>query len=291
LASAAGLVDHKRETVVLLVLIVLSFVLMAADQGGRLRTARALRVYVLGPFEKTGSLVSTLLELRRENEQLADLALKASIEKALLEEEEVKKQSGSDLKGYAGSSGLDLLLARVVARSTERFAYNLTIDKGEKDGLEVEMPVLSSDGVVGKLGQVFGRYSIVDLITSGRCSVAARIRRTRIHGIVSWDGSVGALKMRDVPIGEDVIVGDEVFSSGMGGIFPAGLRLGTVRKVGAAEDDFLKDIIVEPSVRISRLEEVTVLRSSKQTERLLRVFTEGEHRPAVSTKMHTASEY
>ncbi|MDI6808710.1 MAG: rod shape-determining protein MreC [Candidatus Eisenbacteria bacterium] len=291
MASATSLFDRKRETTVLLVLIFLSFTLMAADQGGRLRTARALRVFVLGPFEMTGSFVSTVLELKRENEQLADLAVKASVEKELLLEENLRKQSGMDMKEFAHSSGLDLVLARVVARSTERFASTLTIDKGKKDGLTPEMPVLSSDGVAGKLGQVFGQYSIVDLITSGRCSVAARLRRTRVHGIVSWESSVGALKMKYVPVGEDVREGDEVFSSGMGGVFPGGLKLGTVRKVGVAEDTFLKDIVVEPSVRIARLEEVTVLRSSKQMGSLLKVFTESERGPAGSSRMSKASEY
>jgi rod shape-determining protein MreC len=105
----------------------------------------------------------------------------------------------------------------------------------------------------------------VQLITDPVSAAGALMQRTRVTGIVV--GNLGAgLRVRYLPLLADVVVGDEVVTSGMGGIFPKGIPVGRVTAVERTSGALFQEAVLQPKVDLGRLEEVVVLMNAEQRE-------------------------
>jgi len=151
-----------------------------------------------------------------------------------------------------------LIPAEIIAVSPTSLFKSILIDAGTQKGVSRNMPVISPSGVIGKtIASDYGS-STVQLLLDPGCKVAARIQRSRAMGIVEHlEGS--QLSLTNVPSDQDVVVGDTVISSGLGGIFPQGLFIGTVTKSESKEGDMFREISISPGADFSILEEVFVL--------------------------------
>lgn len=138
----------------------------------------------------------------------------------------------------------------------------LLINRGASAGLQQNMPVITAEGVVGKTLTCTEWVSTVLLATDVNNGVSARVARSRVWGILTGGGSLAdgrpALEMQHISSLDDVEPGDLVVTSGLDGIYPAGLALGTVVSVDGGPG-LSKRVRVEPEVEMSRLEEVLVL--------------------------------
>lgn len=203
-------------------------------------------------------------ELRAQNEQLrrdAAAALrKANDIEALEELAALRQQTSADTIG-----------ARVIATSLAQAfrVVKLRLDRGDGE-VEIGMPVITSKGLVGRIQATYGRYSDVLLLTDARSSVEVVVKRTgrlgNMTGCRESDhcvGNVGKLEWleRSSEPGDDVVVkaGDELYTSGASGAFPAGLKVGTVTKVKTRDFQMFEEVEVEPAVDLSRVRAVLVL--------------------------------
>lgn len=157
------------------------------------------------------SEVRTLKSFERENEQL----------RAIL--------------GFASQAQRDLIPAEVIARSRDGWWQTLRLNKGSEHGVMPDQAVISVDGLVGRVASVSARTAEVLLLSDPTCRVAAQILRTGAFGIVAgrgpqWDGSV-VCRMEFINKNIPVRPGDEVITSGLGGVFPRGLLIGYVDRV------------------------------------------------------------
>jgi len=153
----------------------------------------------------------------------------------------------------------NLVAASVVARSLDRLGGSLTIDKGTSDGVEPGRAVLTPDGLVGRAERSTPHETRVLTLLNRDCAVAARIERSRVDGVLEWEfGSQPVLNLHYVSSQEDVKVGDRVVTSGLGGIFPVGIRIGTVAKVALDPNGLMKEILVDPAVNFRSVEEILV---------------------------------
>jgi rod shape-determining protein MreC len=119
--------------------------------------------------------------------------------------------------------------------------------------------VVTPDGLVGRVERLTPHGARVLTLLHRDCSVAVRLTRSRVQGVVQWQyGDEPILELLYVPFQEDVKPGDLVETSGLGGLFPAGVRVGTVARVGMAENGLLKSVSIRPAVRFESLEEVLV---------------------------------
>src|SRR5207249_8578794 len=149
--------------------------------------------------------------------------------------------------------------ARAVARSLDRLGGSLTIDKGEKDGILPNRAVLTPDGLVGRVDRSTSHEARVLTLLHRDCSVAVRVGRSRVDGVVQWEfGDRPMLSLLYVSAREDVQAGDDVLTSGLGGIFPEGVRVGSVTKVNVAENGLMKEVQVRPAVNFRSLEDVLI---------------------------------
>ncbi|HOB87676.1 MAG TPA: rod shape-determining protein MreC [Bacillota bacterium] len=205
-------------------------------------------------------------ELKQENERLRrELAF---LEGQLLELQELQKENYRyrQLLEFQENSSLDLLPAQVIGRDPSQWFGMITISRGYRDGIRKEMPVITDRGLVGMVYSVSPNSSQVILLTDPRLAVSALIQRSRDPGIVgiveNYPKEPALLRMTNLPPDCNVQPGDTVISSGLGGVFPKGLPIGTVKEVGEDQYGLVKYVVVEPRINFNRLEEVLVVRGS-----------------------------
>ena len=137
----------------------------------------------------------------------------------------------------------------------------MTIDKGSSDGFAINMPVCNSAGVIGQIIEVSANTSTVRLITDENSGVSAMVQSTRAQGILQGQPD-GTLRLEYVTTDADVQEGDIIVTSGIGGVYPKGLPLGTVSTVVREENATYYTITVTPaSSDTENNEEVLVITS------------------------------
>ncbi len=160
--------------------------------------------------------------------------------------------------------------ATVIGRdATNRFA-SFTIDKGSLAGVEVADPVINSDGLVGIVWEVGLTYSHVRTILDISVEVGVYNIYTRDSGIVSGDIALSGeslCKLSYLPKNSGIAAGDRVVTSGIGGVFPKDLRVGTVRSVDLDANGLSLSAVIEPFADINNVTEVLIIKSfGEQTE-------------------------
>ena len=147
--------------------------------------------------------------------------------------------------------------AQVIGSSGSDLSRTVYIDKGENAGISRDMAVITADGIVGKVLVAYPSVSQVLLVSDQSSGVGAILEKTRLQGVLRGTAN-GEVVLERVMSDEQVPVGETVLTSGGDQIFPKGLPVGTVSKVGSGKDLFL-NIKIKPASDLSKLEEVLVL--------------------------------
>jgi rod shape-determining protein MreC len=147
--------------------------------------------------------------------------------------------------------------AEVVAREWSGFTRALLINRGRAAGLERQAPVIVTAGVVGRVMETRRDSALVQLVTDPASSIAGVVSRTRSQGLVEGVAG-GRMRLKLQARDESIVVGDLVFTSGNGGVFPKGLPLGRITRIHVPTGAF-RVAELEPAVDVARVEEVLVL--------------------------------
>lgn len=187
-------------------------------------------------------------KLTAENRQLIQMALENNRLRSLLDFKENNKQFQ-----YIGAS--------VTGKDPGSWFDVYTINKGSKDGIEVNDAIIVGQGfLVGRVIEVGPSYSKFMAIIDERSSVSIIVNRTRDLGIVS--GNADAQVIAIMPLEADIVKGDDIITSDYS-TFPKGLYLGKVKSVEKQETKLQKLVMIEPAVDFERLEEVFVIKYTK----------------------------
>lgn len=156
----------------------------------------------------------------------------------------------------------ELKVATIIGKNPGNWFDVFTIDLGINDGIEKNMPVITADGLVGRVEEVGLNWAKVMAVIDGRSNVPAIMERTREYGVVkgsiSQDSLDASLYMNYLPLDSDVVEGDKVLTSGLDGIYPKGLLVGTVESTSQAGSTGV-NVKIKSSVDFRRLEEVFVV--------------------------------
>lgn len=162
------------------------------------------------------------------------------------------------------SSDVPMITARVIGRENTSVFKSVLINKGSVDGIRAGLPVISPEGVVGRTVEASWNVSRVLLITDFNSNVDVLIQGSRSQGILQGGGATGCI-LKYVDRSEELKIGDAVLTSGIGGIFPKGLLLGTVVNVDRKDIGLFQRIDVLPAVYFSKLEEVSVISTKEKS--------------------------
>ena len=273
-----------RGRLLLFALVAASIVLITLDfrQGGEgpLQRAKDVAVAVVAPVQRgfaavaepVGNLFSSVGELasiRTRNRELQDRLerLEAEVEAArTFAAENVRLREMLEL-GRSWPT-MDSVTAAVFSKVPSNYKWAVRIDKGRADGIRRDMPVLDPDGLVGRVIQADRHQATVLLLIDPDAAAGARIRGERDTGVVRGNGGSEALSLELIDPSADVVVGDEVVTSGYdGGVFPPGIPIGRVAEVGGSEAALEREISVAPAADLTALDFVTVLLDPGQRQR------------------------
>ena len=151
-----------------------------------------------------------------------------------------------------------LIAARVIGRDQSSILKTILINKGTSHGLRVDLPVMADQGVVGRIIETSLHVSQILLLTDESSNIDALVQENRIQGIVQGAGSLG-YSLKYVPKTETVNIGNVVITSGLSGLFPKGLLIGSVKNVDKTDSGLFQRIDIAPFVDFARIEEVMVM--------------------------------
>lgn len=255
-------IGEQRAYITLGLAVVISLSLMILGYSEKLALARSATIGLLKTGHRIFSWPMGLADLRYQNEVLREQNLRLSMELVGLRESKLENERLRGLLNFklTNREAGDYLVAKVIARDPDRITNTVLIDIGQTDGVKERMPVVTADGLVGRVLEVHAGKSIVQLLLDRNCRVSAIIQRhSRTQGIVMSENET--FYLRHVPLRSDVEVDDVVISSGLGNIFPVGLMIGTVTALGDEEQGLFREVVLTPGVNFANLEEVFVLKA------------------------------
>lgn len=277
----------------LLLLVLAAVLLMALQATGQLKPIQSFfagltspaQVGATGVAENSASAVAFVRDiqtLRQTNAELEQRNESLLAENFALREVEQENQRLRQLLNFAQTRpSLELrgaqIVGRVIGQEANNFLEFVFIDLGERHGIEVGMPVVTDQGLVGRISEVTNSTSKVLLITDSSSTVNAILQSSRLDGTVR--GAPGAdLIMDYIPQGGIFSVGEVVLTSGIGGKFPKGVPIGQVTEIIQRDIDVFQQAVVRPSVDFGSLELVAVVTNFDPLEVVddeLQFFTPG----------------
>src|SRR3974390_1381259 len=277
-------VVRYRNLVVLLALLVAQILGLAmqvrrvnSDQAGDGRSVRLIRLWansIVSPPEKflhsTGSGISwlwnnyiDLRHARQENAELQKTVDRLRLEQAALLEDAKQGQRLQALLNFQQKYIYKTVAAQAIGTSGTDQSRVFTIDKGKDAGLEHDMAVITPDGIVGKVRDVFGHSAQVLAINDQSSGAGVILESTRIRGILRGNAN-GQPQIVDIIADQRIQPGEKVLTAGGDQIFPRGLPVGVVEKVVRdPERDAFINVIIKPAAHLDRLDEVLVITSSE----------------------------
>lgn len=195
--------------------------------------------------------------VRAENRQLKEQIEQMRLEQVRLIQDATQAHRLQTLLAFKEQYISKTVAAQVIGSSGSDLSRVIYIDKGEKSGIKRDMAVITAEGVVGKVLLVYPNEAQVLLINDQSSGVGAILEKSRLQGVIRGTPN-GEVVLEKVMSDEQVPSGETVLTSGGDRIFPKGMPIGTVTKVGPGKDLFLS-IKIKPAADLSRLEEVLVL--------------------------------
>jgi rod shape-determining protein MreC len=266
----------RHRSLSLLAGVVLAQVLLLAFQIKREHEVRLIRywaVAMMTPVERAGTWSVSkvggawhgyfaLRDARRENEKLHHEVDQLRLRNLQLESQAAEAQRLRVLLSFRESHPeAPMLAAQVIGASADATSHTLFINRGEHDHIRRNMGVITPDGIVGKIVEVFPSSSQVLLINDKESGVGALFSDTRTHGVVKGTGDPEP-RMDYVVNDEKVQAGQTILTSGEDRIFPKDLLIG---RVASTEQALPFQVIkVQPAARLDRLEEVLILLTQQE---------------------------
>jgi len=231
-------------------LLAISITFFCLGERADVSLSNSLSSILLLPIEVISKYINFFTTTSYHIEELEILTNKLRLENA-----ELRDRLNNDSIDYP-CERFKLLKAQVIGRDPLNINGYLYIDKGSGHKLFKDQPVVSIDGLVGKIRYVGKRISIAETIENSGFAVSAVASRSGVHGIVRKKEQ---LIFDYVKSADDVRIGDSIFTSGMSKIFPKGIFIGTVNNISQSSNLYFKDVSLESSVKVNRLSKLYVI--------------------------------
>src|SRR5271168_457040 len=269
----------RYKNALVLMLVVLAQVVLLAMQvrrpapglpdGHNVRLWRYLVAGVVTPPERLAHNIGLSLRgvwsnyiylrhLREQNQSLQAEIDRLRLEQASLAEDARTGQRLREMLDFRGRYIDKTVPAQVIGTSGTDQAKVIYIDRGSKDGLKPQMPVITPDGVIGKVKDVFPHTAQVVLISDQTSGTGVVLETTRIRGVMKGNAS-GQPQMINISPDERIQAGEPVVTSGGDQVYPPGMPVGVVDRVVADPETSYVNVVVKPNSDLGRLEEVLVV--------------------------------
>ncbi len=230
---------------------------------------------VLYPFEqlmllpgegvsRVGEYFTSVSQLQRENQQLRLLRLGQTYELQQLAQMQAENEHLRKLIDVKTRTSVPTVVAEVSYEAQDRFFRKLVINKGAQEGLQAGQPVLDAAGVVGQVTRVSSHTAEITLLTDKDQSLSVQVLRNGLRGVAFGSPQAGTLDLRFMASNADIVNGDQLVTSGLDGVYPAGLAVGRVIRVERNAKDQFARISAEPAAGVHQNSFVVVLQVEPQ---------------------------
>lgn len=251
---------YRKEQLTFLGAVLFSLVLISTNDSSQIQTVKAWTLDGFGFLLEKLSILSQMNAIYHENDWLRQKNAELMLENSKLKEALLENQRLRQMLDFKSESQLDLIPAKVIGKGSNGFINSILVAIGRAEGIERNMAAVTAQGLVGKIFDVGKHRSTAQLLLDRNFRVSAMIQRSRVTGIIKWhEGS--QVILAEVPKRSDVVIGDVVITSGYSTIFPGGLRIGYVTSTTENVDGMFMNILVQPVVDFTKLEEVFVIRN------------------------------
>ena len=274
-----GFFRKKSVILIIVFLIVLTLSGLVATKKYKVTFLETTFNTVLAPFEEATSFVSLktnniiyscsdFISVYKKNQLLREE--NSDLRRQLLNSNEIAAENDRLMKmlDYQNQNQqYELVISRVIGRDPGSWTSIIIINRGTKDGINKNMAVINENGLIGNVINAYSNCSKVQLITDPRSAVGALVQReeSRVAGILEGNSSTPMNPhMVNLANDADIVVGDKIITSGFGGIYPKGLLIGEVIEIINDELGFLKNAKIVPAVNLNRLEEVSVIKKTRE---------------------------
>lgn len=217
--------------------------------------------YIKNKISGNSTFFSDMAALKEENKTLK--AHNSELEKSLRELEVIKSENET-LKQYVNLGDkyteYSTIPGYVINKSTSNYSNVIVINVGEKDGIKVGMSVIADEGLVGHVISVTSDTSKVQTLLDNSSAVSSVVGTARDSVIVKGNlETPNMLKGTYIPTTATLLSGDRIETSGLGGIYPKGITIGTVKQIVDTKNLTNRYVVVEPAVNFNKLETVLVI--------------------------------
>ena len=263
---------RRRQFVVFIVLCILALGVLTSQVrspeqrrigwlGGAVQVVLAPMAFGLSRIsdvvDRGWALIAEIGRLRTENRRLAAEVARLHEENAQLQDAAQEAQRLRSLMAVRQQS-FRTVSARVIGRDPSHWFNTLLIDRGPRDGVRRNDPVVTSEGLVGHVIEASGGWARVLLVLDPRSAIGVLVGRSRDAGVAEGQGQP-MLRVKYLSRDAEIQPGDQVVTAGLGEIYPRGLVVGTVVDVSRGEGDLFREALVRPAADLNHLEEMVIL--------------------------------
>jgi rod shape-determining protein MreC len=246
-----------KEYVVLCLLVAMSLLLMTFGSAAKLRGFRIILISGVGYLQESLSWLPNPLTVVSDNAALREANYRLSREIAQTRRAVAENERFRSLLQFRDSADYAVRPARIVGRIMDKSRYYLMLNVGALDSIITGMPIVNDKGLVGFVFSSERHHAIVQTILDKDTRIAAKVERSRVNGIVSWDGGT-SLYLTNVSKTEDVKEGDIVVTSDYSSRYPADIVIGRIVEKKDEATKLFWTLRIEPTIHFPSLEYVFV---------------------------------
>ncbi|MBZ0327412.1 MAG: rod shape-determining protein MreC [Altibacter sp.] len=219
--------------------------------------------FISGSIYAIKSDITTYFGLKQENRKLVEENLRLHKQLENLKSGNIPPPLDSTLL----PSKYVFFSANVVNNTYSKTKNNITIDRGANDGLEIDMGVITSKGIVGIVNNVSKKYATIQSILNTKSQINAKLKNSEHFGSLVWNTKApNIVQLIDIPRIAKVEVGDTIVTGGKSTIFPKGIRIGTVKEAVLELDDNYYDLNIRLFNDMTNLKNVYIIKNMDAIE-------------------------
>lgn len=258
--------SEAKDYILTAVLLVFAAVLLIGRNQGGINNLRAVSITVFSYLEEPLSNIRVYRQALKTNTDLRKQNILLLDELNRLRSAKQRNHELNELLQFSRTSNLTLYPVQIVGKQLKQVNNTLTIDAGSQKGVEKGMPVISADGLIGKVVLVSPQYAQVMPFFNTLFRVSAKLQNTNAYGIVRWaDEQIYELELRHVPQTIPVDSGDVVVTSGYSNQFPPDIPIGEVIRTRPVEGQDTQQIYLRPFVQLYTIAEGFVVTTQPDT--------------------------
>ena len=251
---------ERRSRVLLGLYAAASLVLLLTGDRIPQASLRGAGAFLFAPLDRMVLVVDRMSAAWRENEALHRQVTELELEVSRLRDAGLENQRLRDSLGLPAYRGMSLRPVEVLALTGEPIPAAATLSAGARQGVHVGDAVVTSEGLVGRVGEVYPALSRVVLLTDPLAAVACEVESTGVQGVLRFSGTpYPRLVLTGVPVADTVRLHERVMTSGLSLRYPRGIPVGGIVRLSRDPSGLTHDIEVAPAARLSRLRHAFVV--------------------------------